>query len=166
MVSTLSPTLFYLMAFVTLFGAIMAGMSKNLFYTAMFFMLSSLGVAGVFASLHLGFLAVIQILVYAGAITILLVFGIMLTRNQGQETTNLYSKHVKGAGVIALALALIMSLIIRTMDFVDAMPFAADQVVYTIGMNLFGFYILPTELGAVLLLVAMIGAVMIARGDE
>lgn len=165
MQSTISPVLFYLVAFVAIFGGLMMVVSKNLFHSALFMALSFLGIAGVFASMHLSFIAVVQIIVYVGAITILIIFGIMLTRHHGQGETNPFSKLVPGAALVATGMAVLVSLCIRTLQFIPAMGISMDAI-YTIGLNLFGYYVLPTELAAILLLAAMVGAVMVARGED
>ena len=166
MTSVISPVLFYLMAAVIIFAGIGMVISTNLFHSAMFMLLCFVGVAGLYGTLQEGFLAVVQIMVYVGAITILLIFGIMLTRGYGhRDRTNPFSKTVIGGAVVSLSLCAVVSLGIRTIEFIPATPILTEAV-YHIGIHLFGIYILPTELAALLLLLAMIGAVIIAREGE
>lgn len=161
----ISPILFYAMAFVILGSGAGMAISKNLFHTALFMALCFLGVAGLFATLEEHFIAVVQILVYVGAITVLLVFGIMLTTGQGRQDSNPFNKCPWVGLALAFVLAVIFSLTIRTIGFFELPP--VDIATWeSLGMSLFGVYVLPTELAAVLLLVAMIGSVMLARGGD
>ncbi|MDO4280041.1 MAG: NADH-quinone oxidoreductase subunit J [Peptococcaceae bacterium] len=163
----ISPVLFYLMAFVVIFGALMMVVNKNILYSAISMVICFLGVAGIFATMQLSFFAVVQIMVYVGAITILIVFAIMLTRHpKGDlETTNPFSKNVVGAGVVAVGLAFAMSVIIRGLNMLEPQPIAED-LMQQVGIAMFGTYVLPVELVAVLLLVGMLGAIVIGKEDD
>lgn len=163
----ISPILFYLMSTVIIFGALGMTISKNLFRSAMCMLLSFLGVAGLYASMDEQFLAIAQILVYVGAITILLIFGLMLTNSHGTRTlTNPFSQAAVGGGIVAIGICILLSVTIRVFEFLP-LPAINVPTTYTIGIGLFGIHILPTEIAAVLLLVAMIGSVMISRkGDD
>lgn len=160
--SMISPSLFYFVAFVAVFGGIMMVLSKNLFHSALFMALSFIAIAGVYATLHLSFIAVVQIIVYVGAITILIIFGIMLTHHHGHGETNKNAKTIPGAALVAVSLATLVSVAVRSLPFVPLAEIP-DNVVQNIGFHLFGYYILPTELAAILLLGAMIGAVMVSK---
>lgn len=161
----ISPILFYLMAFVVIFGAVMMVASKNLVHSAVYMVFSFLGVAGVYATMHLAFFAIVQILVYVGAITTLIIFGIMLTRtpdNDVNDESNPFVKRVVGAGMVSVGIAVVMAVVIRSLQFIKptALP---PTYIQDIGVNLFGVYVLPVELIAILLLVGMLGAVMIGK---
>ena len=136
-------------------------------YTALLMLVTFASVAGIYASMHEKFLAVAQLLVYVGAITILIIFGIMLTKSYGIRTlTNPFAKTAVGGGVVAAALCFVVSMCIRILPALPAGPIAVPSI-YRIGISLFGVHILATELAAVLLLVAMIGALMITeKGDD
>lgn len=165
----ISPVLFYCMAFIVIFGALLMVSSNNLVHSAVYMVFTFFGVAGIYATLQLSFFAVLQILIYVGAITILVIFGIMLTRMPGEEmitADNPFTKRLLGAGSVSVAVAAVMSIVIRTLGLIQpgALP---DDYIQEIGIRLFGVYILPVELIGVLLLVAMLGAVMIAKeADE
>ena len=72
--------IFIILSVITLGAALAVVTSKNLFHSALFMVLSFVGVAGLYVLLEAGFLAAVQILVYVGAIAILIIFAIMLTR--------------------------------------------------------------------------------------
>lgn len=117
----ISPVLFYLTAFVVIFGALMMVAHKNILYSALSMVLCFIGVAGVYATLQLSFFAVVQIMVYVGAITILTVFAIMLTRHANQENfdgTNPFSGNAVGAGIVAVLVAVVMAIVIRTISLI------------------------------------------------
>ena len=160
----ISPVLFYLTAFVVIFGALMMVAHKNILYSALSMVLCFIGVAGVYATLQLSFFAVVQIMVYVGAITILTVFAIMLTRHANQENfdgTNPFSGNAVGAVLVAV----VMAIVIRTISLITPQALPEDWI-QQIGVELFGTYVLPVELVALLLLVGMIGAIVIGKEDD
>lgn len=162
-----SPVLFYLMAFVVIFGAIMMVCSRNLLNSAVWMVFSFFGVAGIYGTMNLSFFTVVQIMVYVGAITILILFATMLTRHpKGDiENTNPFSSTLPGAAVVSIGLAALMSLMIRSVAQV-APEEVADGLIQAVGIEMFGTYVLPVELVAVLLIVGMIGAIVIAKEDD
>ena len=163
----ISPVLFYLMAFVVIFGALMMVANTNILYSAICMVICFIGVAGIYATMQLSFYAVVQMMVYVGAITILTLFAIMLTRHPDGDiqTTNPFSKNYIGAGIVAVGLALVMSAAIRTIALVTPQPLA-DDLIPQIGIAMFGTYVLPVELVALLLLVGMIGAIAIGKEED
>ena len=164
----ISPVLFYLTAFVVIFGALMMVAHKNILYSALSMVLCFIGVAGVYATLQLSFFAVVQIMVYVGAITILTVFAIMLTRHANQENfdgTNPFSGNAVGAGIVAVLVAVVMAIVIRTISLITPQALPEDWI-QQICVELFGTYVLPVELVALLLLVGMIGAIVIGKEDD
>ena len=99
MTSTISPALFYFFAVIMIASALGMAVSRNLFRTALLMLVTFASVAGIYASMHERFLAVAQLLVYVGAITILMIFGIMLTKSYGVRTlTNPFSRTAIGGG--------------------------------------------------------------------
>lgn len=163
----ISPVLFYVMAFVVIFGALMMVACKNILYSALSMVLCFIGVAGIYATMQLSFFGVVQMMVYVGAITILIVFAIMLTRhsNGNFENTNVFSKTAVGAGVVAVGIAVVMAVVIRSINLITPQALPEDWI-QQIGIELFGTYVLPVELVALLLLVGMIGAIVIGKEDD
>lgn len=160
----ISPVLFYLVSFVAIFGGLMMTFSKKLFHAAIFMALSFFGIAGVYGALQMSFIAVVQIIVYVGAITILLIFGIMLTKNHGHDVNNPFNRLLPGAVVVAIGFAVMVSVAIRSLQFIPVSPMSGT-IVESIGIHLFGLYVLPTEIAAILLLATMVGAIMVARKE-
>ena len=163
----ISPVLFYTMAFIIIFGALMMVANKNILYSALSMILCFIGVAGLYATLQLSFFAVVQLMVYVGAITILMLFAILLTRHPDgdMDKTNRFSNKVIGAGVVSVGLAVIMSIVIRSIPLVTPVELNAS-LMQLLGIEIFGTYLLPVELVAILLLVGMIGAIVIGKEDD
>lgn len=161
----ISPVLFYLVSFTAIFGGLMMVFSKKLFHAALYMALSFFGIAGVYGALQMSFIAVIQIIVYVGAITILIIFGIMLTQHHTHEVNNPSNKLLPGAAVISVGFAILVSVAVRSLEFMSV-PAMEGTMLESIGFEIFGLYLLPTEIAAMLLLATMIGAIMVARKGE
>lgn len=163
----ISPVLFYTMAFVVIFGALMMVANKNILYSALSMILCFIGVAGIYATLQLSFFAVVQLMVYVGAITILVLFAILLTRHPHGDidNTNRFSGNAVGAGIVSIGIAIIMSIVIRSIPLVTPVELNAS-LMQLLGIEIFGTYLLPVELVAILLLVGLIGAIVIGKEDD
>lgn len=124
-----------------------------------------LSVAGIFFMLNAEFVAVVQVLIYSGAVTILMLFGIMLTRHTGEETPTRRPLH-RGLSFVAVAV-----LFAFLMWGINTTPFpgeAADVSTFTvenIGLTVFKQFVIPFELLSVLLLVALVGAIILAKKE-
>jgi len=159
---------FLFFALVTLIAGLRVVTARNLFHAAIWLVLALAGVAALFAVLEAGLLAAVQVLIYIGAIAILIIFAIMLTRGMmTPERRRLNSWSSTGAVVsLVLLIVLVQAIII----FPWATPGAdlaeppADSVV-TLGAALVdpNQFVLPFELASVLLLVALVGAIFVAR---
>ncbi|MFZ5943747.1 MAG: NADH-quinone oxidoreductase subunit J [Bacillota bacterium] len=161
----LQAILFWILAFVTLGSALSVVALTNIVHSALALIMAFIGVAGIYLTLHADFLAAVQILVYAGAVSILIVFGIMLiTRGDGRMVdTNVFGKYKYTAGIVVTALFAVLSY------FIIATPWQVDSTGVTQGAMekmaemLLGEYVIPFELAAILLTVSMVGAIVIAR---
>jgi len=165
---------FGILTILTIGGAISVARDRNLFHAALWLLLTLFGVAGFFVLLAAPFLAAVQVLVYMGAIVILIIFAIMLTRRMMglHETEN-------GQWGVSLAVAAIAFLLIAGTLFLASngnsplLPTTpkADLDTTTSLVNLGtslvdpGQYALPFEVASLLLTGAMIGAIVIARED-
>lgn len=163
------PLIFYLLSFITLGSAIMVVVKRNIFHSALFLILSFFGVAALFITLDAEFLAAVQVLVYIGAIAILILFAIMLTRRISdplvRQTTRSY---ILGAFVGALIL---FFLIFALLQLSPTTPYAPQTVqggdaTYSLGELLMTNYLIPFEVISVLLVAALIGAIILARREK
>lgn len=126
-----------------------------------------IGVAGMFVLLDAEFLAFVQVLIYAGAVSILMIFGIMMTKHQSNEEGSVRPLQETLTAIGALALFGILFYAIRQSDFpVPQKPFVSgEDNTMEIGKLLFTNYVVPFELVSVLLTVAFIGAIVLAKKE-
>lgn len=146
----------------------------NIVYSAFLLGGVFISIAGLYILLNAGFVAAAQVLIYVGAVNVLILFGIMLV-NKRQEFTPLRNAWVGRAATASVCVglfALLSTMILATPWAISSDPVAGDQAIYEIGKHLFSDFLLPFELASVLLLMAMIGAIVLARreflpdGDE
>jgi len=160
---TIVHLVFIILALITLGGAWGVVSARSVFTSALFLILSFTGVAGFYVLLEAGFLAAIQLLIYVGAIAVLILFTVMLTRRVMAEETQLINQQWGVAAAIAgfLFVALALYAVGTEWRISTAAP-PADSIV-ALGQALLGPYVLPFEIASVVLLVALIGAIVIAR---
>lgn len=175
---TVLQSIFLLTAAVTLAAAIMVVVGPNLVHAALWLILSLAGVTVLFVLLDAGFLAVVQVAVYIGAISILIIFAVMLTRNVTADTRPQVARSWWLAALASLVLfgGLLAMLTQIPLLTAGAPPFSGnpDNTVRDLGLSLVSLdqYLLPFETASVLLLAALIGAIVIAlppkasRADE
>lgn len=156
---------FWLLSFVTLGAALAVVFLKNIVHSALSLIVTFLGVAGLYISLQADFLAAVQVLIYAGAVSILIIFAIMLvSKGDGKmQETNLFGKHKYTAGIVSAGILGILSFFIINTPWEISRGVLPSDTVGSIAELLFTDYVLPFELAAILLLVAMIGAIVIAK---
>ena len=152
--------LFILLAALTLGGALGVVLTRNVVHAALALLLSLFAVAGVYLVLFAEFLALVQVLIYGGAIIIVLLFAIMLTR--GSEYPRISNNRqwplaaVAALGVLGV---LIPSFMINSLDDTEAQ----SPVFGDLANSLFTRWAIPFEIASLVLLVALIGAIIIAR---
>jgi NADH-quinone oxidoreductase subunit J len=131
--------------------------------------LSFAGVVGYYVLLDAGFLAAVQLLIYIGAIAILILFAIMLTRGLMAKHQSQRNQQWLIAALVALLIFVVLAVVLLQVEW----PVASEQAlaspnvsVSQLGQELLGPYVIPFEVASVLLLVALIGAVILARETE
>jgi len=161
--------IFTLIAFVTLAGAVFAMSLRNLVHCALCLMLAFGGLAVLFLQLGAQFVGLAQILVYIGAVAILIVFAILLTRgSEPPQQPAVTPSWVMGAGVAVLTFGSLAAAVLAGQGALanPKTDVAADVAVKRIGEKLMTDYVLPLEVVALLLTAALIGAVSIAMREE
>jgi len=159
--------IFILIAVITLFAALQVVTVPNLVHAALWLILALFGVAGTFVLLNASFLAVVQVVVYIGAIAILMIFAIMLTRRVIQDSGPQLNKGAWLAALLGMALFVGLTFIIFNSGaysvVLPEMGARADPI-SDLGLALVSpdAYIIPFELASVLLLAALIGAIVVA----
>lgn len=174
---------FLLFSAMTLGGGFAVVTQRNLFHAALFLMLSLFGTAGLFVLLVAPFLAAVQVLVYIGAIAILILFAIMLTRRiMGLEATlnSQWPAALITMGVLFVALLLVLTplgdnvsgeRLNASFTEIDDESEVADVSYTTVAAIGEAFstrngFVLPFEIVSLLLTAALIGAIVVAREDE
>jgi len=147
---------------VALFGALLAVGLRNIFHNILGFALAMLGVAGVFASLGSDFLAAVFVLVYVGAVAIAMVYAVMLSHPLDLPHRPRKGWKIAGAAALAAGVAAALWSMVRRARWLDLAP-GGDAGAARTGARLLTDYVLAFELVSVLLVVAMMGAVMVAR---
>ncbi len=141
---------------------------RNPVYSALALLIMFFHVAGLYVTLHAEFLAAVQIVVYAGAILVLYLFVVMLLNVKTEER---YHDQLPVAGLLGVMLSTeVILLLIQSRTATPASAVPADTVIAPgntelIGEVLYTTYLFPFEVASLLLLVAMIGAIILAKKD-
>jgi len=161
----LETILFYSLAIVAVVSALLVITRTNPIASALMLVVCFLATAGIFAMLGSVFLAVIQVLIYAGAIMVLFIFVIMLIHTEPGMLKKRMVTFGKILGAAAAGyLAIVLSLAVWRPPFVEA-PTAGETFLApaTMGRALLTQYILPFEILSVILFIAIVGAVVLAK---
>ena len=176
---TFEQILFWVVAVFTIVSGLLVVTMRNLFHAALAMMASFLGVAGVYILLDAGFLAAAQLLVYIGAISILVIFAIMLTRRLMQTHESPFNSQPVFGLITAVATFIVIGVTFYQMRVfwplqpsadvpLAARPEVPDELLRSsiermgeafVSSNA---YVIPFEIASVLLLAAMVGAIIIA----
>ena len=154
---------FWILAAVAVIAALGVVVQKNVFRVALSLILCLVAVAGIFILLSADFLAAAQILVYVGAISVVIILAIMLTRQFANGSTA--NRLRLPALVVSVLLFGLLAFAIRNTDWKLAAGQPTDPATPILAKQLFGGngFILPLEISAVLILAVVIGAIVIAR---
>ena len=161
-----STIIFYLLTALTLISAVMSVATRQIFRAAIFLLFTLVGVAGLFFWMQYEFIAAVQIIVYVGGITVLIIFSIFLTQQAGEKLPKLpMDKGLFAALAVFCGFALAM-LQVYQHEFIGATNNPLPPTVENIGRNMlsttFGGYALPFEVVSILLLAALVGCIVIA----
>lgn len=165
LIRSLSTAAFYLLAGVTLFAALQVTLARNLFHSALWLAVTLLGIAGFYFYLGAEFLGVVQILVYVGAILVLLIFGVMLTAKIADPNVPALNRHALLAALVAIGAGWVLRLAVTQAGALPAGPIQAVPLP-TLGQGLVTTYLLPFETLSLILVAALVGAIVIARPAE
>lgn len=163
---SITQLLFWALSFITLFSAFMVITSKNPVFSVLWLIVTFFTISGHYILLNAQFLAVVNIIVYAGAIMVLFLFVIMLM-NLGKDTEPQKSKWLKLSGAAAggcLLLVLIAALR-NTESRMTELGTGEIGLIQNLGHVLFTEYVVPFEIASILFLSAMIGAVVIGKRE-
>lgn len=154
--------LFFVLAGLALGSAGVVAFSKNIIHSALALLGTFLGVAGMYVTLSADFLAATQVLVYVGGTLTLILFAVMLTaRIEDMKVSNPTQGLLAGLGLVGVVL-LVLGKVATTTSWALAEP-TRNPSTARLGHAFLSEYLLPFEIGSVVLLAAMIGAVVLAR---
>ena len=165
MADAIPAAAFWLLAAAALGGAIMMMVTRNVVHAAFWLMEIMTATAGLYLLLAAEFLALVQVLVYAGAVSVLMLFVIMLTLRRREDAVRPFEPGWGGAALAALLMGVVLSAIARFEPVIAEMPDTAPGI-EAFGREMFTTWALPFEIASLVLLAALVGAVWWAGGGE
>jgi NADH-quinone oxidoreductase subunit J len=162
----LGTVLFYIIAAIILVAAINMVFSTNLVHSILFMVAAFIGIAFIYIMLQADYLAIVQILIYVGAVSVMFVFGVMLTRRDSMEVSSPFSRYAGFAFLTALATLLLFGRVILLTQTTLAKPIVVNSTILPISSLLLNKFVIPFEVSGLLLLISMVGAIIIGKGVE
>ncbi|MEL6160102.1 MAG: NADH-quinone oxidoreductase subunit J [Cyanobacteria bacterium J06623_5] len=158
---------FGLLGLIMIAGALGVVLLSNIVYSAFLLGLVFISISGLFILLNAGFVAAAQVLVYVGAVNVLILFGIMLVNKQEDfvPVKNAWVGKASAGAVCAGLFGLLGTMVLSHPWAISTVPAAGDNAIEVIGQHFFSDYLLPFELASVLLLIALVGAIILARRE-
>jgi len=159
---------FVVLAVMMIGGALGVVLFDNIVYSAFLLGGVFLSISGLYILLNADFVAAAQILIYVGAINVLILFAIMLVNKTEvyQQVKGRVIRQVSTALVCVGLFALLGTMVLATpWQLSDVSPAVVENTIVAIGKHFFSDYLLPFEIASVLLLMAMVGAIILARRD-
>ena len=154
---------FWVLAAVTLVAAGGVMVSRNLLHAVLFLILTFVGIAGFFVLLSADFLAMAQIIIYVGAIAVLVLFAILLTPRAGRDNSE--TKMLLPAVLLSVCLAAVFLFVIQDAQW-STVTESPNLGAAELGEALLTTWVLPFEIASVLLTAALVGAIMLARSAQ
>lgn len=163
----MSPLLFFFLAGIIIIPALAVVLSENLFHAGLSMIVSFLGIAAIYAALSAPFVAAIQVLVYAGAIAVILLFAFMLTHDimLPQQAASKFQQSASAAVCIVLAVFMGRILMSSSWSVLEEQSETGIPL-EVLGEQFLTNYLVPFELISLLLLMTLVGAIVIARKEE
>ena len=163
----MSISLFYIVAFLSIFFSLLVIFSKNPIHSVLYLIVTFFTFTIHYILLNAQFLAIVNFIVYMGAIMVLFLFVLMLL-NLNQESEKMKSNLLKIAGVVA-GMCLLVTLVgsVKALNVSDPVLLKTQDLglVKNLGKVLFKEFLLPFEVSSILLLTAMVGAVLLAKKE-
>jgi NADH:ubiquinone oxidoreductase subunit 6 (subunit J) len=162
---TWDDVVFLVLAGVLIGSSLMVVLSRNIIRSGLFMILGFLGLAGFYALMGATLVAAAQVLVYVGAISVLILFAVMLTQSKSGPAKLVFHHQAWAAGIasVVVGLLLILSVVFTTWPLAAPEPIA--QSARDVATLLFRDYVLAFEVISLLLLSAVIGGIYLARRD-
>jgi NADH-quinone oxidoreductase subunit J len=157
---------FLVLAAAVIGSAIGVVTSRNIFYSALLLIACLFMVAGLYVLLEAPFLAAVQVLIYVGAIAVLIIFAVMLTEHLMGKGYHAWNEQWWVALLVALCLVAVLLYVVVTAQWPTSEAAIPTDAVAALGQSLMSTYVLPFEVASVLLLMALIGAIIISREER
>ena len=157
---------FYAVAAVALSGALGVLFLRNLFHAGLSLMLSLFAVAALFVLLGAEFLAGVQVLIYVGAVAVLILFAVMLTQRITSRSVRQYTRALVPALLVVAGLGAVTALVMLKVELPPLGAVPETGAIEELADLLLSTYLLPFEVISLLLLGALVGAIVLARKEE
>ena len=157
--------LFLNLTVVLLGSAVMTVLGRNIIHSGIWMMLCFAALAGMYVLLQAPLVAAAQVLIYIGAISVLVLFAIMLTQTKFGPARLVFHRQASSAALAAFALVFILLVVVTDTNWPGLTQQAAHTATDTLARLLFDQYILPFEVVSVLLLAAVIGGICLAKRE-
>ena len=163
---TLSDLAFWVLSVMLVGSALAVVLSKNLFHAVLWLALALTGTAGIFLLLNAEFLAAVQLLLYAGGIITIVVFAIVVTERLVGERLSQTNRGVVSGALVAIALLVVIVNTLMQRELPSTPLPQLSDITRLMGQQVLTTFVLPFELLALLMLVAMLGAIYFARPED
>jgi NADH:ubiquinone oxidoreductase subunit 6 (subunit J) len=166
---------FAILVFITIIAAVMVVAHRNIVHAAVYLGLTFLGVAGMYLLLNAPFLAGAQVLIYVGAITVLILFALMMTSQRIMREPRNARPYRFVSMAVSTALFLVLVWVARqnvwaidpaAIEQAQSREYVQTGYLDQLAQSLFGTYLLPFEVASVLLLGALVGAIVLAKEER
>ncbi len=164
----ITQLLFWFLSVVSVFSAIMVITRKNPVYSVLYLIIAFFAISGHYILMNAQFLAIVNIIVYAGAIMVLFLFVLMLM-NLNKESEPAKNKYLVWSGAVAgglLMFVIIAALHTGEVEQVNGITRGNIGLIKDLGVSLFSEYVVPFEISSILFLSAMVGAVIIGKKEK
>lgn len=161
----IGSAVFWVLSLLIIGTALGVVMSKNLVHSALLLTACFIGVGMLYITLEADFLGAVEFMTYSGGVAVLIVMGVMLTHKGERIPSNPFNGRELLAAALAVIFAAVMGLVLTFVQLPPDAGFASADTVGDLAEMMLNTYILPFEIAAVLLLAALLGAIILAKGD-
>lgn len=161
----IGSAVFCVLSLVIIGTALGVVMSRNLVHSALLMTACFIGVGIMYISLEADFLGAVEFMTYSGGVAVLIVMGVMLTHKGNGVPSNPFNGRELFAAALAVIFTAVMGLVLTFVQMPPDTGFVSADTVGDLADMMLNIYILPFEIAAVLLLAALLGAVILAKGD-
>ncbi len=161
----IGSAVFWVLSLLIIGTALGVVMSKNLVHSALLLTACFIGVGMLYITLEADFLGAVEFMTYSGGVAVLIVMGVMLTHKGEGIPSNPFNGRELWAAALAVIFVAVMGLVLTFVQLPPAAGFISADTVGDLAEMMLNTYILPFEIAAVLLLAALLGAIILAKGD-